>query len=79
MPGRKNAVKVSYSKELHERARQEGRGLITIEVTDANGCRSALQAVADERVIRYARRAYDHVLDLLTTNVSKFSAKAERK
>ncbi len=57
-------MKVTYDKEMREKAKIENRGLITIDIIQANGCRSTTQIRADEKIIRYAYRALNHVIDL---------------
>ena len=58
-------MKVTYDKEMREQARSEKKGLVTIDVVSANGCRSTLQIRADEKEVRYAYRALNHIMDLV--------------
>ena len=57
-------MRVTYDKEMREKAKSEDRGLITIDIIQANGCRSTTQILAAEKVVRYAYRALNHVIDL---------------
>lgn len=40
--------RVSYSREMRERAKEEGKGLVTIEVVSEEGTRLTLQGPATE-------------------------------
>ncbi len=58
-------MKVFYMKGERERAKREGKGLITIDVIRASGSRSTTQLVASETDVKYM----DEVLaKLLTVN-----------
>ena len=57
-------MRVTYDKEMREQAKSEDRGLITIDIVQANGCRSTTQIRADEKSVRYAYRALNHLADL---------------
>ncbi|MEE8551549.1 MAG: hypothetical protein V3T08_09890 [Gemmatimonadota bacterium] len=58
-------MRVSYEKEMREKAKSEGRGLITIDIVGVNGGRSTTQIRADEKELNYARRALSHLIRLV--------------
>ncbi len=57
-------MKVTYDKEMRAEAKSEEKGLVTIDVVNANGCRQTLQIPADEKEVLYAYRALKHIMDL---------------
>lgn len=57
-------MRVSYDKQTREKAKAEGKGLITVEIVMPSGSRSTTQFVAGGRMRRYAHHAVVHLLKL---------------
>ncbi len=47
-------MKVTYDKEMREKAKIENTGLITIDIINAEGFRTTTQIHANEKVLKYA-------------------------
>ena len=60
-------MKVTYNKEMREKAKQAGQGLVTIDIVRPEGGRSTLQLRASAQVLHYAQCAYEHILRMVKT------------
>lgn len=58
-------MSVTYEKEMRDKAKSERKGLVTIDIVSADGCRTTLQIRADEKEVRYAYLALNHITKLI--------------
>jgi hypothetical protein len=58
-------MRVTYDKEMREKSKNENTGLVTIDIVQANGSRSTVQLHVNEKEVRYAYRAFNHIVDLV--------------